>query len=95
MEFTVEDGRRTTAVVLPPNDFDKFCYKLESFEVLDLAPGTHTKVVNGIRAARVLRMLPRDAKSEHFFARWDIKTDFLSVIVQGAGDRLMPKALPV
>lgn len=92
-EFTAPNGEKMTSVVLLPNDFKKFCDKLELFEMLDPEPGSTSKqMVDKVRSIQVIHMLQRTNRTKIFFKRWNIKTQFISVIVQGAGDRLLNEA---
>lgn len=90
--FDFPDNKNVTAVVLDKVDFDAVCDEL--FEILESWGQPAQQVIEAIKEAENIPAMVRGTKTQKFFDRWNVKTSMLSVIVRGAGMRvLMRKCL--
>ncbi len=81
-EFMMQ-GRRVTSLVLDESEFTEF--------VQSCSDVLNPKQAKALIEAKHIPIMSRGQKTEHAFAKYGIKTDFLSVIVRGAGQDLAEK----
>lgn len=88
-EFTFPNGVTVTSVVLDQQDFDSFVDELANIKLFGTDQTPSKAQLDAIKEAQQLPLMARGSKTEVFFERWGVKTKHLSVIVRGAGRRMV------
>lgn len=83
-EFTF-NGKVITSVVMDEAEFLAFCDELDG--IFNKADGTRADVdqIALLKEAKHLPMMARGTKTEKFFARYGIKSNFAAFLVRGEG----------
>lgn len=76
--FTLPDGKKTTSIVM---DHDEF---VEFIKSLPITPEQVQRVI----VMGCLPLMSRGARTGHFFDKYGVTTDYLSVIIRGTAAKL-------
>lgn len=85
--FGLPDNKEVTTVVLDKSDFDALCDELVDLFTSHSQPGH--QIAQAFKEAENIPVMARGTKTQKFFDRWGVKTELISIIVRGAGLRVL------
>ena len=81
-------GIRITSLVMDETEFVALCK-----EFIGIFPGFDEAAAQKCIKAKIIPGMGKGSKTVQFFVRYGITTDTMSIIVRGAGDRIMDSIL--
>ena len=85
-EFPTPEGlKELTSVVLDEADFMKLCDDLAGIFNIGSGDRADAAQVECLKVAKHIPMIKRGTRTQEFFDRFGIETDYMSVIVRGQG----------
>lgn len=85
--FNLPDNKEVTTIVLDKAEFDALCDELVDLFNSHSQPGH--QIAQAFKEAENIPVMSRGTKTQKFFDRWGVKTDLASIIVRGAGLRVL------